>query len=133
MNSDRDHSTGQLPDLVKEFLVRQIDSVAELEGLLLIRADPTVAWDAPALARALYIEISMAARVIGALRERGFLGQDEAGDFRYAALPDLDAQLAEVAAAYRRYLIPITHIIHDKARSSTQQFADAFRLRDKKP
>lgn len=132
MDADRD-DPGQLPDAVREFVVKEIDSVAELEGLLLVRAAATTAWDVATLARRLYVDDATATRVTTALCDRRFLERDSAGNVRYAASAELDGRVAEVAAAYRRFLIPITHLIHNKARSSVQQFADAFRLREKKP
>jgi len=33
-----------------------------------------------------------------------------------------------VAATYRERLVPVTHFIHARQRSSVQRFADAFRL-----
>lgn len=123
--------TGQLSEDVTDFIVREIGSVAELEALLLVRAEPATSWDAPGLATRLYVDAAEAFRVIEALRARGFVHADNAGKVRYAASPDVEARIADVATAYRRFLIPITNIIHGKARSSAQQFADAFRLREK--
>ena len=40
---------------VKEFILAHIESIAQLEALLLLRASPDKMWDASAMARRLYI------------------------------------------------------------------------------
>lgn len=37
-----------IPDDVREFVIRHIESVAQLEALLLLRANPDRAWDVAA-------------------------------------------------------------------------------------
>jgi hypothetical protein len=44
-----------IPEDIKEFIVGRIHSIAQLEGLLLLRRDPQVKWEAEALAGRLYI------------------------------------------------------------------------------
>jgi hypothetical protein len=122
----------ELPVSVREFLVREIDSIAQLEALLLIRGEPETRWNAETLARRLYMETSAAATVIDALVARRLL-QETDGAATYAAHGDRDALVQSVANSYSRFLIPMTRVIHAKVRSGAQQFADAFRLRDKKP
>jgi len=40
-----------IPDDVKTFLLRYIDSIAQLEALLLLRANAELAWSADTLAK----------------------------------------------------------------------------------
>jgi hypothetical protein len=130
MESAVDNSD-ELPADVREFLLSDIDSVVELEALVLIRANQATRWSADMLARRLFVEVSSAAAVMEALISRGFLRQ--AGEnAQYAAQGERDAIVQRVVDAYPRFLIPMTHVIHGKARSGAQQFADAFRLRDRK-
>jgi hypothetical protein len=122
----------ELPAVVRDFLLERIDSVAELEALVLIRSDRVTRWNAETLARRLFVEPANAAMIIDALADRGLLRHAGAAA-EYAAEGEQDAMVQRVVDAYPRFLIPMTHVIHAKARSSVQQFADAFRLRDRKP
>jgi hypothetical protein len=122
----------ELPVLVKAFLLRHVNSVAELEGLLLTRSDAARSWDASALARRLYITPRAASEVLEALHRHGLLSCD--GEvFRYEPVSDaLRSEVDALAAAYPRFLIPITNMIHSKPRAALREFADAFRLREEK-
>lgn len=121
-----------IPEAVKRLIVDRIDSVAELESLLLLRSEPAHEWDARQLAGRIYVGENEAARLLETLCGRGFFGQGENGFYRYC--PDSEAlrETVEVLAdTYRTRLIPVTKLIHAKssAGSSLQKFADAFRLR----
>ena len=122
----------QLSAEVQTFLLDHVDSVAELEALLLLRNEPGP-WTAPELASRLFIAEDGAAAVLSTL-ERHRLARSDDGRYRYAPADDGMAAIVDrVAYAYAHYLIPVTHVIHSKPRSNIQRFADAFRLREKKP
>jgi hypothetical protein len=122
----------QLPGTVSQFIIRHLDSVAELEALLLAQSTPDEAWTVAALASRLYIKDAEAVAVLEALHRRGFLRHD--GDaYRYApASEHLRVGAEALATAYPRFLIPITSLIHGKPRSALRDFADAFRWREEK-
>ena len=127
MNED-----AQLPDDVRAFVLRHIDSVAELEALLLTRSAAHQDWAVAEIARRLYVTEPEAASVVRALHRRGLLSQ--AGDaFRYQPKTDeLRRDVDALAAAYPRFLIPLTKLIHSKPPASLRDFADAFRFREEK-
>jgi hypothetical protein len=121
-----------IPDDVKVFLLRHIDSVAHLEALLLLRANPELEWNADTLAKRLYVSVQETAGLLARLCADGFL--EARGDqmllYQYhCRLREQTDMVDRVAELYRRYLIPITHFIHAKPRTRVQEFADAFRLR----
>jgi len=120
----------EMPSVVEDFVRRYIDSVAELEALLLASSDPSTSWDAPHFAERLYISQRAAADVLGSLHRKDFLSRD--GElFRYAPASDgLAAAVAALASAYPRFLIPITQMIHAKPHAALRTFADAFRLKE---
>jgi hypothetical protein len=117
-----------VPAEVREFVVRCIDSVAQLEALLLLRGPPPLAWNVPALARRLYVGESEAARLLGALVSCE-LATTDGSDFHYhprdAEMTDLVDRLAQ---AYARSLVPVTKLIHERD-VAIRKFADAFKLR----
>lgn len=107
-----------LPDAVRRFVVECLDSVAELEGLLLVRASRMQRWDATTLADRLYITDDQARRVLEALHRRAFMART--GDaFEYdPASEALRGNVDALAAAYPRFLIAITDVIHAKPHTS---------------
>ncbi len=118
-----------IPNDARQFLLRNIDSVAQWEGLLWLRGHADTAWDAAAVARHLYISESETAVLLNGLVERGIVAAEDGGLYRYKpARPETDVLVGSCADLYRQYLIPVTKIIHSKP-SRVQAFADAFRIR----
>jgi len=117
-----------LPPELVEFLENHIDSITQLEALLLLRSTPRQAWDLPGIAKRLYVDESQVLRELEHLIARGLVERD---DNRYVFEPkseDLSRSVALLSDFYRAYLIPITNIIHAKP-GRIRQFADAFRLK----
>jgi hypothetical protein len=125
-------SEALIPDDVRAFLLQHIDSIAQLEALLLLRTDPGCVWTAETLAKRLYITAREAAAVLERLAADSFLTTPQGVPGRYQYHPasgELAAMVDRVAALYATYLIPVTNLIHAKPRSRVQEFADAFKLR----
>jgi hypothetical protein len=117
-----------IPADVHDFILRHIDSVAQLEALLLLRANPHETWDADTVARRLYTGLQEIEEILARLCADGLLGASE-GFYRYdGASEEQRGTVDRLAALYSRHLIPITNMIHAKPRR-IRQFADAFRLR----
>jgi hypothetical protein len=119
-----------LPEVVRAFILKYVDSVAELEALLLAHSTVAQAWDVEQLARRLYIREREAEGVLHALHRRGLLAREDEG-YRYGPVLDtLRADVDALAAAYPRFLIPISNLVHSKPAASLREFADAFKLRE---
>ena len=119
----------EIPDHVRRFVVGAVDSIPELEALLLLRAHREREWSVEDAGARLYVSATMAAHVLAALSARGLLAGD-GRRYRYAPEPpELDAVVADLAATYASNLIVVTRLIHGKPAASVRQFADAFRLR----
>jgi hypothetical protein len=120
-----------IPDEVQAFLLQSIDSIAQLEALLLLHDNPTCTWTAEALAKRLYIPTQETAVILQRLTADGFLTLRRNSPEQYQYHPQSSehaAKVDQVASLYTKYLIPITRIIHAKPRSRVQEFADAFKL-----
>ena len=119
-----------VPEKVRNFISDHIDSVAELEALLLMRRERGTAWGAALLAERLYIGEGQVAQVLAKLCSLGLVvDEGETGAFRYEPAPqELTDLIGDVAEAYSRYLIPVTNLIHSKPQPRVQQFADAFKF-----
>lgn len=119
-----------IPANVIQLILSSLDSVAEMEALLLLREEQQRVWTAEEAARRLYIAPSEALKCLRALVSRGLLQEQEG--FQYApSTPELAQAVADLAETYRTRLIPITKLIHEKSTKSSnvQLFADVFRFR----
>jgi hypothetical protein len=118
----------QVPEDVRAFILRYINSIAQLEALLLLWRSPEKAWDVPALASRLYIGESETVEALAPLSNDGLLVADQ-NTYRFnRAADDLPEMVARLAAVYAKQLIPVTNIIHAKPRR-IREFADAFKLK----
>ena len=123
-------TSSELPADVRRFILTSVPSVPYLEALLLLRADPSQAWDAGQLARRLYVPERTGTELVELLRASGTAvagGQGSA--VRYAPAAELAEVLDRVAAAYATDLLTVTELIHSRIDRRAQRFADAFRFR----
>jgi hypothetical protein len=122
-----------IPDNVKQFLLQHIDSIAQLECLLLLRNHSHKQWSAEGVAKELYITVQQATALLSRLANQGFivrLVNPSPVIYQYHPTdPLLDPLIAALADAYKKYLVPVTHLIHAKPKSKIQEFADAFRIK----
>jgi hypothetical protein len=120
-----------IPDEVREFLTECIDTVAQLEALLLLRKSPDQDWNVSELAHRLYVKEAEAIKILSGLVSCE-LAITDGTSFRYHAR-DAEHQIliTEVATTYARSLVPVTKLIHEKA-SGIRKFAAAFKIRKDK-
>ena len=117
-----------LPAELREFLENHIDSIAQLEALLLLRSAPDVLWDPQATAKRLYVGEREALGALAHLTTHGLIGR-HANGYRFDPRSDeLLRGVSLIAEYYTTRLIPITKLIHTKSQR-IQQFADAFKLK----
>lgn len=122
------------PDREKadRFIVDEIDSVPQLEALLLFWNSRPRAWSSEQMAKALYVSPAVTRDILKHLVQRRLITEVKGSDEEFALLLDSDEEerlLASVDAAYRRELVRITNMIHSKASRAVRDFADAFRLK----
>jgi hypothetical protein len=120
-----------IPARVIEFLAENIDTVPQLEALLLLWQAPSNRWSVEELAVRLYVSKEEAAAIIRALQMRRLIvSEDQPNSCRYSLDWDTSGTLmAEVAHVHRHHLIYITKFIHSRASSAVRAFARAFDLK----
>jgi len=121
-----------IPDDIANFIEERIDSVATLEGLLILRQDPQKKWNARSLADWLYIHPPEAAQVLQVLLHNDLAVSDGNEDPGYSYAPQTPERrdlLDRLAGIYSRHVVPIANLIHAKPKHKVQGFADAFKLR----
>lgn len=121
-----------IPEAAKQFFLNGVDSIAEWEAILLLRETLAVPSDATSLAKQLYTSEAETRRILDKLVAGGIVEKSdgEPAQFRYRPKSE---ELAEVIATcadlYRKYLIPVTRIIHSAPNQRLRALADAFRIR----
>ena len=122
----------EIPARVLQFLAERIDTVPQLEALLLLWEDPQRLWSEEELAARIYVGRQVAATILQAL-ERQQLVTSEAGPApRYRYNPQWDESgevMPEVAATYRRHIVHLATLIHSRASTAVREFARAFDLK----
>ncbi len=114
------------------FLVEVIDTVPQLEALLLIWNRRPKKWYCSELARALYSSQELAQEVVQHLVQHQLLIRAEGSADCYmlrAGSPETERLLADLDAMYRRELVRVSNLIHAKAPRAVRDFASAFRFK----
>lgn len=117
---------------VDRFLVDEIDTVPQLEALLLIWNRRPKKWYCSEIAKALYISQELAQEVINHLVLHHLLVKVENSSDCYALRtdsPEKEQLLASLDAMYRRELVRVSNLIHAKASRAVRDFASAFRFK----
>jgi predicted ArsR family transcriptional regulator len=121
-----------IPQEVKRFLLAHIDSIAQLEALLLLRANPNQRCTCKTIAERLYITQEDAARFLSKLVTRGLIEATGTQPplFQYRPSNEDFRRIIDLLAdVYAKYLIPVTNFIHGKSKRNIQDFADAFKIK----
>lgn len=120
-----------LPAGVAEFISARIDTVPELEALVLLHENAPGAWTVEALAARLYLAEEDARQVLAALERKGLAARAPGAPDRFAlrASPEEVATVQEVVDTYRRRVTAVAQLIHSKASVGVREFARAFRIK----
>jgi len=124
-----------IPEDLAQFILAKVDSVAQMEALLLLRSKPEEPWCVQSVARGLYISEEQTAEVLAKFCSDGFLALKSSDPPLYQYRPataELTQILDRLAETYSKHLLPVTNLIHSKPKTRVQEFADAFKLRKDK-
>ena len=125
-------ATGEITPEIEQFINDRINSVEQLEVLLLLRASPEKEWSAGEVSQKLYIQPDSAARRLADLHAGGLLVVSEAAGSLYRYGPrtsDLESVADGLAEAYKIRPVSIINLIFSRPRDQIRAFADAFRIR----
>ena len=125
-----------IPPEVRAFLADNIDSVVQLEALLLLHGNPDRAFTPEELSRELRIDPAWSEPNLRQLCGRHILVCEESPDARFRYAPqanELRRTIDALAGCYATRRVSVIAQIFSKPPSPLQHFADAFRLRKEKP
>ncbi len=124
--------TAGIPEEVHQFLLQCIDSVEQLEVLLLLHRAPAQVWTAEAVAQALYSNPDSIARRLAGLHANSLVTPVPSSSYRYhPRSAELDATVTLLAQTYRQRRVAVITVIASKPMENVRAFSEAFRLRKK--
>ena len=86
-------TTAGIPAAVLQFVLKRIESVAELETLLIMSADEARAWSVEDIATRIYVAAPSAAAILHALQQRRLIQNSDDGiRFRFSPASDEERQ-----------------------------------------
>jgi predicted ArsR family transcriptional regulator len=117
---------------VYRFILNQIDSVPQMEALLLVWESRPKRWAESEIAERLYVSTDAVRNIMQELVRRRLVAvdtQQSARQYFYESKSeDLDGLIEAVAATYRHELVRVSTFIHTKASSAVRDFAKAFKF-----
>jgi hypothetical protein len=122
-----------LPEDVHRFLHQHIESVEQLEVLLLLWRAPERGWNSDEVATAVYSHPSSVVRRLAMLYGQGLLREREPGCYQYAPrTAELHDTVTRLDHVYRERRVAVITLIASKPIENVRAFSDAFRIRRKK-
>lgn len=121
-----------IPEEVKRFLAENIESLFQLEVLLLLQARPEVGWTAEQVDRETRIGLESVKTLLARFEQMGFLSVNQGEDLSYRYQPttdELDHVIKLLAMTYKERRVKVTSFIYASPLDSIRSFAEAFRLR----
>lgn len=121
-----------IPEHVLRFIAEEIDTVPQLEAVLLLWENQDRGWECDEVAARIYVGPEVCTGILQTLQRRNLLTVETSTPPRYRYNPAWDEageRMAQIAQAYRRHLVQIATAIHSKAPLSVREFARAFDLK----
>lgn len=121
-----------IPKSVAAFIADYIESLVELEALLLLFTHRDRVWTSSEIARELRIDRSWPQSELQGLCTRGILRCTPGAETTYQFAPRdpaMEQVVAHLAAAYADRRVTIIGLIFSKPVDKLKTFADAFRIR----
>jgi len=117
---------------VYRFILNQIDSVPQMEALLLLWENRPKQWSENEIAARLYVGVDVVRNIMQELLRRRLVAtsMDSPKLFWYETKPgDGDRLIEAVAGTYGHNLVRVSTLIHTKASSAVRDFAQAFKFK----
>lgn len=115
-----------------EFILKKIDSVPQLEALMLLWNSRPVGWTRDELASRLYVAKEKISDLLRDLVRAHLITESQTSPPKYAYFggsKEQDELMQRVEVVHRQDLVRISTMIHSKASSPVREFAKAFRFK----
>lgn len=119
-----------VPEAIRGFIDENINSVEELETLLLLHTHPDMEWGATDISKELYTSIGAAKRRLAHLFAKGLAKRVGEQKYIYAPATAQTARIiGELALFYKARRVTIITLIYSKPSEQIRDFSDAFLFR----
>ncbi len=121
-----------ISDEARRLIADRISSAEMLEILLMLAGAPGRGWAAEEVSRQVFTVPAAAIASLEGLVGEGLAASDGAANptYRFApANPELERQVAALAAAYRQSRVAVIQLVFARPADPLRSFADAFRMR----
>ena len=129
-------SDAGIPERVRNFLQRDIDSIEQLEVLLLLRSRPEQSFSPVEVSRILGSTVTSIQERLDRLAGAQLLVQDvldSTATYRYAPATEEARDLVDgIGEAYKVRRLTVINLIYGKPERDLRSFSDAFKLTRKK-
>ncbi|MGH9516560.1 MAG: hypothetical protein ACRD3P_12885 [Terriglobales bacterium] len=116
---------------IDQFILDEIDSVPQLEALLLLWNSRPVIWTPEELARRLYVSTELSQSLLQELVRKRLITRNQGSveGYRYESVTEeTDGLIGGLDNLYRREVVRVSTVIHAKPSSAVRDFARAFRF-----
>ncbi|MCI0534640.1 MAG: hypothetical protein L0Z50_05375 [Verrucomicrobiales bacterium] len=123
---------GQLQPKIEQFIYSYINSLEQLEILLLLFESPDRSWTIEAVYDIIKSNPASISRRLETLTQQGLVVADPEtkGGYRFqVSNPELTQTIQELSNAYTERRLRVIETVFSKPSSSIKSFADAFRIR----
>ena len=103
-----------IPLAVQQFLLTRIDSIAQLEALLLLYSDPSQTWDCAEISRRLYIDETICTEILKGLTRQRLLVKADARYRFHCDPPELESTVRLVRDIHQTPHSRDENFIHNK-------------------
>jgi hypothetical protein len=117
-----------VPAPVRRFIAGHIESVGQLEVLLLLRAAADKEWTTDEVARAIVTQPASATGWLEQLRADGLVALN-AERYRYCPPNGVERAIDDLAESYAKYRVAVIGLIFSKPSEHVRDFPEAFRVR----
>ncbi len=125
-------SVAELPADVLDLITRHLDSMTQVEVLLLLHRTKGRSWQAVAVAQEMRTVPAAAETQLASLVKVGLAATDPSapGTYRYeAATPALERAVENLRVIYASRPVSLVTALYSRPARAVQSFADAFRVR----
>jgi DNA-binding transcriptional regulator GbsR (MarR family) len=120
---------------LEQFIASEINSLEQLEILLLLSGNPHKWWTAGGVYEVIKSSVQSVQDRLNEMTGRGLLRKEIENEIRYQFAPTTDEVwkiTSELRDAYKERSVKVVQAIYSKPPDAVQEFARAFRLRKDK-
>jgi len=122
-------SSEPVPENVRRFVIQHVQSIAQLEILLLVSSSSERWWTVKEIYKALLNNEAMVQKTLDDFTHRRLVVKSDSETYQFSSLEEDRALMRSTAEIYRDRPGKIVQLIYETPASEIEEFARAFRIR----